>query len=64
LKYLGRDTLYTAIFGLVLTIFNHGAYLTFKSIFHKALKINGVGTGKVAYALPWHLFVIENPLFK
>jgi len=26
-------------FGLVLTIFNEGAYLTFKSIFHKALKL-------------------------
>jgi len=24
--------------GLVLTIFNNGAYITFKSIFHKALK--------------------------
>ena len=26
-------------FGLVLTIFNEGAYLTFKSIFHKALNL-------------------------
>jgi len=27
------------IVGFVLTIFNEGAYLTFKSIFHKALKL-------------------------
>jgi len=26
-------------FGLVLTIFNEGAYLTFKLIFHKALNL-------------------------
>ena len=29
----------TKVFGLVLTIFNEVAYLTFKSIFHKALNL-------------------------
>ena len=33
------DTMDSSEFGLVLTIFNEGAYLTFKSIFHKALNL-------------------------
>ena len=41
--FLSKDVCFSGCdfgdFGLVVTIFNKGPYLTFKSIFHKALKL-------------------------
>ena len=47
-------------FGLVLTIFNEGAYLTFESIFHKALYLFLVWLWNHARICSWNQPVLSN----
>jgi len=39
LQRTNSRSMYSSSFTLVLTMFNGGAYLTFKSIFHKTLQV-------------------------
>ena len=48
-----RCSLGSTEFGLVLTIFNEGAYLTCKSIFHKALNLFKLFCDIALESVPW-----------